>query len=221
MFNNHTMTLITNLNQIGPEINNKDFMSVAAVTTSDYPNHPNIFNASILVPPTEILMKWADGYPLVMQNEYPAYLPSKDPDDMIVALLAALTQRNIVIYIPMDEFKIFGIYFMNYMMYTYGIVFNYMNTVFSIDPAKIPFIISKFYLESLMDANDYIASFPSNMMLPPWVINKLADDLKPFDRPATFDEYARYFNQMNASKNQGVLVPMVGVVNNDNIPRQS
>ena len=87
MFNGHTMSLITNLNMIGNEINNIDFVTVAAITTSDYPPHPNIYNAAILMPPTEVLMAWADGNRFVMQVEYPRYLMTKDADDMIVALL--------------------------------------------------------------------------------------------------------------------------------------
>lgn len=221
MFNGHTMTIIHDLNQLGPEINNRDFLTIAAITSpNNYPNHPNIYNAGILIPPTEILMKWADGYPLVMENEYPAYLSTKEPDDMIIVLLAALTQKNIVIYIPIDEFKIFGTVFMNYMRFNYGITFNYMNILFNIDVSKIPFIISKFYMENLMDAQDYIASYPSNMPLPTWVINKLAIDINPFNnRNATFEEYIVYFNQMNASKNKGVSVPMVGVIDNGSVPR--
>ena len=74
MFNGHTMSVITSLSMIGNEINNTNFITVAAITTSDYPQHPNIYNASILMPPTEILMAWADNVPLVIQNEYPRYL---------------------------------------------------------------------------------------------------------------------------------------------------
>ena len=31
MFNNHTMSIITDLRQVGPEINDKDFMILAAI----------------------------------------------------------------------------------------------------------------------------------------------------------------------------------------------
>lgn len=200
MFNNHTMTLVTNLNAIGPEINNSDFVTVAAVTTSDYPRHPNIYNASILMPPTEILMAWADNKPLVIQNEYPRYLMSKDPDEMLVALIAAMTKKNIIIYIPQDEFNIYGMILLNHLYYMYGITCNFVNTTFSVDPSKIPFIISKFYMIDVMSAEDYLAAYPSNALLPEWAIQKLATEIHPFNYPASFQDYAAYFNKLNASK---------------------
>ena len=122
MFNGHTMSLVTDLRMIPNQLNDFNFLSVAAITTSDYPNHPNIYNASILMPPTEILMAWAEGQTLVMQNEYPRYLMSKDPDDMIVALIAAMTKRNIILYIPQDEFNIYGSILLNHIYFVYVIL---------------------------------------------------------------------------------------------------
>lgn len=202
MFNNHTMSLIHDLRMIGNEINNVDFISVAAITTGDYPPLPNIYNASILIPPTQILMDWADGNPLVLQNEYPRYLMSKDPDEMIVALLAAMTQRNIILYIPKDDFDVFGMMLLNHLYYVYGITCNYMQTAFSVDVTKIPYIMSKFYMIDVMEANDYLNSYPATAQLPEFVINKLAAELHPFNRPATFLEYANYFNGLLAARRQ-------------------
>ena len=88
MFNNHAISVVTDLRILGPEINNKDFLAIAAITTNDYPKLPNIYNASILMPPTEILMKWADGDPYILQYQYPQYLRTQIPDDMIVAIIA-------------------------------------------------------------------------------------------------------------------------------------
>lgn len=200
MFNNHTMSLVTNLSIIGPEINNPGFVTVAAITTSDYPQHPNIYNASILMPPIEILTRWADGDPLVMQYEYPRYLMQLDPDNMISALVAALTRKNIIIYIPQDEFNIFGQLLLNHIYYVYGITLATPTTQFSIIPSKIPFIMAKFYSIDVMDANEFLASYPANVQLPDFVIGKLAAELNPFNRPVTFQEYAEYFNQLNNSK---------------------
>ena len=200
MFNNHTMSLVTNLGIIGPEINNPEFVTVAAITTSDYPQHPNIYNASILMPPIEILTRWADGDPLVMQYEYPRYLMQLDPDNMISALVAALTRKNIIIYIPQDEFNIFGQLLLNHIYYVYGITLTTPTTQFSIIPSKIPFIMAKFYSIDVMDANEFLASYPANVQLPDFVIGKLAAELNPFNRPVTFQEYAEYFNQLNNSK---------------------
>lgn len=214
MFNGHTMSVVTNLNLIGNEINSVDFITVAAITTSDYPNHPNIYNASILMPPTEILMAWAENQPLVLQNEYPRYLMSKDADDMIVALIAALTKKNIILYIPQDEFNIYGQMLLNHIYYVYGITCNFGHTRFNVDQSKIPFIVSKFYMIDVMSMEDYLSVFPATAMLPAFVINKMAQEAHPFNRPATFDEYAAYFNQLNASKvkNNTPLNIMVKVV---------
>lgn len=201
MFNDHSLTVVDNLGIIGPEINNIDFVSVAAITTSEYPQLPNIYNAAILTPPTEVLMAWADGQPLVMQNEYPKWLLSKDADEMIVALIGALTKKNIILYIPRDEFNIFGNILLSHIYYTYGITCNTPTSQFSVNYSKIPFIISKFFIMDMMTPEDYLEAYPALTALPPWVINKLAMQLRPFDdRQATFDEYYNYFNNLNASK---------------------
>lgn len=210
MFNGHTMSLVTNLNIIGPEINNIDFLTVAAITTSDYPNYQNIYNASILMPPTELLMAWADNQPMVMQTEYPRYLLSQDPDNMIVALLAALTKKNIILYIPQDEFAIFGMLLLNHLYYQYGVSVNFGQTRFNIIPTSIPLIISKFYMMDLMNFEDYVETYSSICStFPPFVINKMAQEVNPFNgRPASFEEYYEYFNQLNASLSQRKRIQM-------------
>lgn len=215
MFNGHTMSLITNLNMIGNEINNIDFVTVAAITTSDYPPHPNIYNAAILMPPTEVLMAWADGNQFVMQVEYPRYLMTKDADDMIVALLAALTKKNIILYIPLDEFNIYGQFLLNHLYYQYGIILNFIDTQFTVNPNSIPLIVSKFYMMDLMSFEDYMASYPANVQLPAYVINKMAQEIHPFNHPATFDEYYAYFNQMHLAKAQNKSpIVMATIVDN-------
>ena len=75
LFKNNTMTLIVDPRAIGPEINNMDFVAVACVNgVEDFKNHPNAYDASILLPPTELLMAWADGNQMLMRTEYPKYL---------------------------------------------------------------------------------------------------------------------------------------------------
>ena len=197
MFNGHTMSIVTSLSMIGNEINNTNFITVAAITTSDYPQHPNIYNASILMPPTEILMAWADSpaNSLIIQNEYPKYLATKDPDDMLVALIAALTKRNIILYIPRDEFSIYGMELLQYIYTAYGITCNFGNTRFDVVQSKIPIIIT----------------YPMNWPLPDIVIGKLAAEYQPFNYAASFEEYKLYFNQLNASKTK-ITSPSVEMV---------
>lgn len=215
MFNNHAMSVVTDLRVLGPEINNKDFLAIAAITTNDYPQLPNVYNASILIPPTEILMRWADGDPFILQNQYPAYLRTQTPDDMIVALIALLTRKNVVLYIPNDEFNIFGKMLLDYIYFNYGIICNTPTTQFGMDQAKIPFLLSRFYMIDAMDPNDYLAAYPANALLPEFVINKLAEEMRPFAYPATFQQYADYFNDLNRSKGTVIAHPdMVKVVDN-------
>lgn len=204
LFKNNTMTLITDLRNIGPEINNTDFVAIACVDgLSDFKNHPNAYDASILLPPTELLMAWADGNQIAMRVEYPKYLAcDKDADDMIIALITALTKKNIIIYIPQDEYDIFGPILIQHIYFQYGIVMNTPTTAFSFDESKLPLLISKFYMMDLMEPMDYINSYPRALVLPPFVINKLATDLHPFEN-ATFEQYAEYFNKMVAQKSLG------------------
>lgn len=198
MFKNNTMTVVTDLNTIGPDINNIDFVSIAAVTTS-FPNLPNIYNASILMPPTELLMQWADGDRYVLQSQYPLYLKSQMPDEMLVAIISVLTKRNVILYIPSDDFNVFGQMLLNHIYFEYGIVCNTPSTTYSIDMTRMPYLISKFYMIDVMNAKDYLDCYPSNALLPEFVINKLAMDLHPFDYQATFQQYADYFNKLNSS----------------------
>ena len=202
MFNNHSMTVVTDAVVLASFSKEIDFFTIAAITTSDYPEYQNIYNAGVLVPPTQVLMDWANGAPYVLENEYPRYLSSRDPDEMIVALIAAMTKRNIILYIPYEDFKVFGMILLNHIYFQYGITCNFGATPFSVNPVKIPFIMAKFYMTDLMTANEFLSAYPGNAMLPEFTILKLADDLHPFNRPANFNEYAAYFNQVNASKLQ-------------------
>ena len=213
MFNDHTLSVVTDLSLIGPQINNIDYIAVAAITTETMPKAPNIYNASILMPPTEVLMAWADGNPYVLQSAYPEYLKTTMPDDMIAALLVLMTKKNVVLYIPKDEYNIFGAMLLNHIYFVYGITCNTPTTQFSVDISKVPFILSRFYMIDAMDYGEFINAYPANQLLPPFVINKLAAEVHPFNRSTTFDEYARYFNDLNKSKGIVIADPtMVKVV---------
>ena len=210
IFGNHSMTMINDPRLFGPEINNSDFVTVAYVSSSDeFTRYPNFYDASILQPPTEILMRWADGDPFILQNEYPKYLANnKDADDMIVALLTALTKKNIILFIPYDEYNIFGPMLLQHIYFTYGITMNTPTTKFSFNESKLPLLLSKFYMMDLMEPMDFIRSYPRNLLLFPFVINKLAMDLHPFPNGATFEQYAEYFNKLvaqNANETQQVI----------------
>lgn len=197
LFKNNTMSLVTDLNMVTNVIQDTDFVIVAAITDSINFGMSNIYNAGILMPPTDVLMSWADGDQLSMQNRYPYYLMScKEADDMIMALLAALTKKNVIIYIPRDEYNIFGVYFLNHMHYTYGITMNTPMTQFSFDISKLPFILCKFYIMDLMSGQDFIASYPKNAQIIPFVMDKLIAEFRPFNVPTSYQDYANYFNNL-------------------------
>ena len=120
IFSGHKMYMITDLNVLGNNILNTDMLIVASVTDKSDPSQ-NIYCASVLIPPTELLMRWADGDPVVMQNQYPQYLMnSMDADEMITSLIAVLMRKDVYIYIPQSEFNIFGMNLLNHIYYVYG-----------------------------------------------------------------------------------------------------
>ena len=220
MFNNHIMILATDLAPFANEIQNFDHFIVAAITSNEIPTAPNIYYAGILMPPTELLMRWCDaacGSPdaFVLQSEYPRYLDTIDCDNMIVAILAAMTKRNVILYIPLEEFKVYGDVLLQHIAYRYCIVLQTAYTPFSVNPAMLPLIASKFYMLGVMDADVYLSTFPANYSLPDWVIQKLAIDIHPFATPATFEQYRDYFNQINASKGQPKKMPLIRLVDKE------
>lgn len=212
MFNNHQISVITDLGQLGQNIYLRDALVVAAITTTyQLPDLPTIYQAGILTPPFEMLQRWADGDQFVLMNEYPAYLQCKECDDLIIAFLAALTIKDIFLFIPPEDLNIYGKMLLDHLYFNYGITCNFMNVRFSIQQSKIPFIISKFYMNDLMTPNEYLATYPGNYSLPQFVIGKLAEDLHPFNYVAQFQDYEAYFNNLNAAK-LTANKPMVRIV---------
>lgn len=214
LFKNNTMTLVTDLSLVADQIRNLDFVITAGITDQQI---ENVFSAAVLIPPTELLMAWADGVPYVIQNQYPVYLSTyKEADDMIVSLLAALTKKNVIIYIPKDEFVIFGNEFLNHMYYVYGITMNTPTTQFSFNIDKLPFILSKFYMMDLMTGKDYLNSYPANYQLPSFVINKLSIELQPFGNEIrSYDQYAYYFNNLVKQNGNGQTINPVKIINKE------
>ena len=197
MFNNHFMTVLTDYQQtytMDPSQN-----LVASISVDVTPDNPVVKYAGILVPPTDMLMSWVDGNILIMQNQYPYYLATKECDDLITALLAALCVKNVYLYMPQESFNIFGQALLDYLYYNYGIQIS--PNGFNVDQSKVPYIMSKFYALGLMDVNEYLDAYPGMYSLPDFVIQKLTIDLDPFQGiPKSFEECKSYFNQLLASK---------------------
>jgi len=172
MFNNHKLMLIHDLNQLGMNLYSNN-VTVIAISGDPLPNVNNIYDGGILMPPTQVLMNWADGNGYSLQVEYPRYLSSKDPDEFITGILAALTMRDVFIYIPMNEFKIYGNIFLRHMLYMFGISIETPASPFMIDNTKIPLIASKMYMIDVMSAEDFLRIYPNYGPLPQFVIPKL------------------------------------------------
>lgn len=212
MFNNHTIFAVTDLNMIGQRIYDSNLQIVAVTDDTNYPNMANIYNAGILCPPISILEGWADGYAGVLENEYPRYLLSKEPDDMIIAILVALTQKDIVLYIPKDAYAIFGNLLLSHFNIVYGItVGNMMYGIpFNFNAMFIPLLLAKFYNIGCMAPEDFINAYPASQPLPPFVIDRLTNDMHPFNGPTTFEQRAEYFNNMVSAKNQIQMCKSIG-----------
>lgn len=210
MFNNHTMSLVTDVNMIGPVINNFDFVTVAAITTN-IPRHPNFYNASILMPPTEALMEWADGNIEIYSDIYYKYLIYDELcDSFILSLIAALTKKNVILYIPEDEVSIYSNILLRVLYDKYGIVVSTPYNRFFFNIARLPYILCGFYNLGVMEGKDFIDAYPPEALpLPDHIIYKLAQDLKPFNRQAAYGEYVEYFTKLILSKNKSVEIPKI------------
>lgn len=199
------MDVVTDLNMVGPIINDSGhYMVIAIDDQANIPQHPNVYNYSMLIPPTQLLMKWSDipdkfMASQIMNNEYRQYLDMNDCDELIVTLLAGLCKRNILIYIPESMMDVFGMIFIDHLFCKYGVRCGINgNRGFMVDINKIPFILSKFYILDYIDANTYLELYPNTLLLPNWVINKLAADLRPSRLMVDFEWYVSYFNDLNS-----------------------
>ena len=118
-----------------------------------------------------------------------------------------------ILYIPGDEFNVFGQMLLDHIYFNYGIICNTPTSQFTMDQAKIPFLLSRLYMIDAMNPEDYLSAYPANALLPEFVINKLAEEMRPFQQPVSFQQYADYFNKLNASKGTTIAHPeMVKVV---------
>ena len=194
MFNNHTMSIVTDLSILS-NMQQQDYI-VATITQLPLVGVPNnMYYAGILYPPTELLMEWADGNN-ILPIEYPRYLMTQDCDDMIIALIGSITQNNVVLYIPLDDFNIFGRILLDHMYYLYGVVCNTPTTRFYIIPEKIPLLTVKFYLLDLMDGRVFLDSYPENYNIPDAVLIKLSEELVPYNRFGSIEECRQHFDSL-------------------------
>ena len=209
MFNNHTMSVVTDMNfllNIQQDYQNYIVATITQLPLIGVPN--NIYYAGILYPPTELLMEWADGNN-VLAVEYPKYLMSGDCDDMIVALIGSVTQNNVILYIPQDEFNIFGRILLDHIYYLYGVVCNTPTTQFYVVPEKLPLLTVKFYLLDLMDGRVFLESYPENYNIPDAVLIRLSEELAPYNSFRDMQECRQYFDSLRGTKKKVMFKDVV------------
>jgi hypothetical protein len=209
--------VITDLNMLGNNINNSEFLVVVAVCDKgEYMPHPNIYNISSLQPSTNILMRWADcNDPMsanaIMNSEYRAYLSMEDNDEIIVSMLAALCKKDVFIYIPQSTFEIFGPVLIDHIYQMYGVMagFNFDGRFF-VNINMQPRLLTKLYAYNFMDSITYLESYPTMINLPVEIISKLITDMRPnigSGRPISFDQYMAYFNDLNRKTTPTIDMP--------------
>ena len=70
MFNNHSITVVTDLNLLQGDISSLTIATITQFPMNNMP--PNVYYAGLLYPPTELMMRWADSVRYdVMAIEYP------------------------------------------------------------------------------------------------------------------------------------------------------
>ena len=220
LFKNHQMIMVTNQQLLNRYIYDFDYNVVAGITDQQI---PGVLNASVLMPPTELLMAWADGDNNAIINGYRMYLNSQCPDELIVSLLAALTKKNVILYMPKDDFNVYGNIFLDYLNIAYGIKVGFLveenpyGTPFMFDSNAFPLIISKFYMMDVMSANDFLNSYPPNTNLYPFVVNKLAAELRPYGRnQASFQQYAEFFEyDINKRHNVNKMIVPITIIDKE------
>lgn len=163
-------------------------------------SHPNIYDASILVPPTELIMLWADGNIIAMTNQYPLYLNNKDQDEMILALIAASYTKNIVLFMSDAEFDMYGSILLLHIYNKYGIQCT-LNGYgkFWVDYSKLHNIINGFFMMDLINGKTYLEAYPTNIDFPQYVIPKLIEYFgDPFEgKTMRYSDYYWHFKEMN------------------------
>lgn len=209
--NGCSISLVTDANMLRGLVNNPAVVIVALTANPNELPKPNnnIHVFSDLVPPTPLLMMWADGAQAQFLSGYNYELANNPAcHNVIITLLATLVNNNVVLYIPQDEFDIFGMALLEYIRFIFGITVNSLFSVFSFDDTKIPFILSCFYMEGYMTHEDFIASYPKGLQFyDPAVLFKLGQDFGIMTLNVA-DLASYFFNMCNANYQQQ-LVPLI------------
>lgn len=205
------------------ETNFKDFLfrggKIIAITEDDqeiskliatYPiisgYQDNIMVANSLLPPIEAVQAEFDDEHQTACDIYWSYLQSEMPDKYISIMLMSgyFAQLPLGIYFGHDERETpFPNMFLDFMYYSYGVIFGRDAIIFGPSNASppmiakraVPLILAKIYGHGYIDYAVFMLNHTDDPIYP-YIIPKLAQDINPAVPIKDIQHYAEYFNAM-------------------------
>lgn len=189
-----------------------------------YPEFPNVFMGSILLPPYEALLHGADGDYQMFDNIYLNYLCLEECRSFIIMLLAAyiLKGKDIILYIDPENFRNIIPVISNHLLNYYGIssmVLMDRNAIMSIpynrgtnhiaNPYYSANLYGLFYVYGFINDEELFMMYPDpdtipNIKFSDAVINKLISEIRPLIEDKSFMGYYNYFiNKLHLTKKRG------------------
>ena len=177
--------------------------------------YPNMLAGSILLPPYDAVSAEIEEMYFDAATIYSQYLASRDPDMFLSALLAASVQGiGLAIYIPREAQNMkFVANFLSYVLYTFGIQIQYGNILYMYNNGfDIP-NLCKLYLYDLINIEQFLLMYPSDMSIDPIVLNKLVFETRnPYTKNNTPQEYLEFFNHFRTSVQKAgrmMIIPLL------------
>lgn len=144
-----------------------------------FPNYPNVYMASLLVPPYSILEKIIDGDIQTAEAMYIDYLTSHEVNSFIAIILFALYRgENIVLYINSDEVG-FKDMLLRYICNVYGIIIGSEFVKCQYNEAGLMNILISLYMNRLISASVFLFNLGPYVIIPDFVIIQLITDIDP------------------------------------------
>lgn len=195
-----------------------------------YPEYPNVFMGSILLPPYEALLHGADGDFQMFDNIYINYLCLEECNSFIAMLLAAyiLKGKDIILYIDPENFENIIPVITNHLLNYYGVssmVLMDKNAIMSIpynrgrieivNPYYAANLYGLFYVYGFINEAQLFMMYPDpnsipNIKFSDGVVNKLISELRPLIEDKSFMGYYNYFiNVLHITKTINKFPKMV------------
>ena len=165
-----------------------------------------VMSANSLLPPIEAVQAEFDDDHQAACDIYWSYLQTEIPDQYISIMLMSgyLVQQPLGVYFGHDERDTpFPNMFLDFMYYTYGIIFGRDAIIFGRDNASppiifkkaVPLILAKIYGYGYINYASFMLNHPEDPICP-FIIPKLAQDINPAVPVKDIQHYAEYFNTM-------------------------